>query len=158
MALLSTQDAHCSAGERDEQTDHYLAMWWLHGYVQKTNEPKRRYDSAWDGRVKDGFINKSMFKLFPNNDCLYFSFCLLCTVEGYLLGALFMLVLENVGYFFILVSKCDFYNSFPLHFPPKCGLAIEQGFCFSIWTEINEKKFFLYPLKKSESFIFFFFF
>ena len=149
MALLSSQDAHCSVWERDKQTNHYLDMWWLHWYVQKTNEPRRRYDSAWDGRVKDGFINKSMFKcLFQNNDCLYLSLCLLSTVEWYLLGAIFISVLENVGYFFILVPKCNSYNSFLLHFPPKCGLAIVQCFCFSIWTEINERQIFLHPLKK----------
>jgi len=156
MALLSTQDALCSVGERDKQTNHYLDTWQLHGYVQKTNEPRRRYDSAWDGRAKDSFINKSMFKLLQNNDCLYLSFSLLCTVEGYLLGALFILVLENVGYFFILVPKCNFYNSFPLHLPPKCELAIVQVccFCFSIGTEINERKTFYTLWKKSHSFIF----
>lgn len=112
--------------------------------------------TAWDGRAKDSFINKSMFKLLQNNDCLYLSFSLLCTVEGYLLGALFILVLENVGYFFILVPKCNFYNSFPLHLPPKCELAIVQVccFCFSIGTEINERKTFYTLWKKSHSFIF----
>lgn len=136
IAVLFTQDAHCSGGERDKQTNHYVDTWRLHGYVQRTNEPRKRYDSAWDGRVKDSFINKSTFKLFQNNDCLYLSFCLLyIQVEG--LDALFILVLENAGYFFILVPKCNFYNSFPLHFPPKCELAIVQVFVFVFPFELK---------------------